>query len=76
MSGKESLAALTQRNVDTIAKIEAAAQGKRTVGERISDAIAISIGSWTFILTQVAQTAEAPVSPLEEPKSTPVYVSR
>ena len=46
MNIHESLAELTQRNVDTIAKIEAAARGERTRGERTADAIAIVIGSW------------------------------
>ena len=49
---KQSLGALTQRNVETISQIEAAARAKRTRGEKISDAIASCIGSWWFILTQ------------------------
>ncbi len=52
MDSKDSLAALTQRNVETIAKIEAASQAQRTRGERVSDAIALCIGSWEFIVTQ------------------------
>ena len=54
LSMDPSLSSLTQRNVDTIAEIEAASQKKRTRAERISDAIAVSIGSWPFLLSQAA----------------------
>jgi hypothetical protein len=37
MNVKESLAALTQGNVDTIAKIEAASRAQRTRGECVLD---------------------------------------
>ena len=57
MNPKDSLAALTQRNIETIAKIESASQAQRTRGERVSDAIALCIGSWAFILTQGALLA-------------------
>ena len=52
MNPQESLASLTQRNVETIAKLETASRDQRTRGERISDAIAVGIGSWTFIIFQ------------------------
>src|SRR4051812_3944442 len=49
-----SVEQLTRRNVETIAKMERAAQEDRTWGERIADAFASMVGSWTFIITQSA----------------------
>ncbi|HTI70523.1 MAG TPA: DUF1003 domain-containing protein [Candidatus Limnocylindria bacterium] len=57
MNAKDSLETLTQRNVETIAKIEAASRSLRTRGERIADMIALCIGSWAFILTQAVLLA-------------------
>lgn len=54
MNANENLAGLTRKNVETVARIEAASQAQRTRGERLSDAIAKIIGSWTFLLTQSA----------------------
>jgi uncharacterized membrane protein len=50
----DSLEKLTQRNVETIARIEAASDKYRTFGEHISDLVAGWIGSWTFILAQTS----------------------
>ena len=57
MKTKTSLAALTQQNVDTIAKMEAASEMTRTRGERLADLMAAGIGSWTFIITQTCLLA-------------------
>src|SRR5205085_10602198 len=43
---------LTRRNVDTIAKMEKAADLHRTYGERAADVFATIVGSWTFIIIQ------------------------
>ena len=47
-----SIGELTQRNVETIAKIEHASEGSRTFGERVADAVAATVGSWPFIVIQ------------------------
>lgn len=47
-----SIDALTQRNVETIAKMEKAAHQERTYGQMIADRFAATIGSWTFIIIQ------------------------
>ncbi len=44
--------AISQRNVETIARIQREAESRRTFGERIADNFAQAIGSWTFIITQ------------------------
>lgn len=43
---------LTQRNVNTIAKIEQAANHQRSQGDRVADMFAHTIGSWRFIIIQ------------------------
>src|SRR5215813_10492295 len=43
---------LAQRNVETIAKIEEASHHSRTVGERVADGFAVTVGSWKFIIGQ------------------------
>jgi uncharacterized membrane protein len=47
-----SLNELTQRNVETIAKMEKASESSRTFGERVADAVARTVGSWPFIVVQ------------------------
>jgi uncharacterized membrane protein len=47
-----SVMELTRRNVETIAKIEKAAENHRTFGERVADHFAAVVGSWTFIILQ------------------------
>jgi uncharacterized membrane protein len=43
---------LTQRNIETIAKMEKESEVSRTFGERLADAVAATVGSWPFIITQ------------------------
>jgi uncharacterized membrane protein len=43
---------LTQRNVQAITEMQRAAEIHRTVGERVADAVAASVGSWAFIIGQ------------------------
>ena len=47
-----SVAELTKRNVETIAKIEKASESQRTFGERAADSFAAAVGSWTFLIIQ------------------------
>lgn len=43
---------LTRKNVEAIARMEAAAIGSRTTGERFADFVAGWVGSWTFLIVQ------------------------
>ncbi|HEY8965390.1 MAG TPA: DUF1003 domain-containing protein, partial [Candidatus Methylacidiphilales bacterium] len=43
---------LAQRNIEVVTKMEHEANAVRTVGERLADAIAAGVGSWTFLLIQ------------------------
>jgi uncharacterized membrane protein len=43
---------LTQRNVETVARMQRAAETHRTFGERVADAVAATVGSWPFIIAQ------------------------
>jgi uncharacterized membrane protein len=45
-------AEITQKNVETVAKIHRDAEAKRTLGQRVADGFARAIGSWVFIITQ------------------------
>ena len=45
-------AAITQKNVETVAQMHRDAEAKRTIGEKVADGFARAIGSWTFIITQ------------------------
>jgi uncharacterized membrane protein len=47
-----SVAELTRRNIETIAKIERASDEQRTFGERVADRFAAVVGSWPFIVAQ------------------------
>jgi uncharacterized membrane protein len=49
---KNTAASVARTNVETVAKMEQAAQVERTTGERIADGFAHVIGSWTFIIVQ------------------------
>jgi uncharacterized membrane protein len=49
-----SIEDLTKKNVAVVAQMERASQDVRTRGERLADAIASWVGSWTFILIQTA----------------------
>src|SRR5580692_1704135 len=49
-----TLSDITRKNVELVARIEAAASLKRTLGQRVADKFAGFIGSWTFIIAQIA----------------------
>jgi uncharacterized membrane protein len=49
---EEQVSEITQKNVETIARIQRDAESRRTIGERVADAFARAIGSWIFIITQ------------------------
>jgi len=57
MNTSLTLSDITRKNVELIAKIEAAATTKRTLGQRLVDRFATFIGSWTFIVTQITVVA-------------------
>ena len=50
----ESLAALTQRNIESIAQLETTEAAKRSPADRIADAITRFCGSMAFIYVHVA----------------------
>ncbi len=52
MSTRSGLETITQRNVGSIAKMEAAAIQGRTLGEWVADRVATCVGSWTFLIIQ------------------------
>jgi len=52
MTAKTIINEITQRNVELIAKMEAAFDNRRTFGERISDLVATWVGSWLFLIIQ------------------------
>ncbi|EEF61477.1 DUF1003 domain-containing protein [Pedosphaera parvula] len=52
MSRKKSISQITRKNVETILKMEQAADESRTFGERVADGFAACVGSWTFIIIQ------------------------
>jgi uncharacterized membrane protein len=43
---------ITQRNIDTIARMERLAEHSRTTGDRVADRFAAVVGSWKFIIIQ------------------------
>lgn len=47
-----SIDELTSQNIAIVAKMEEESRNVRTRGERLADAIAALVGSWTFILIQ------------------------
>ena len=49
-----SINELTQRNVEAVAAMQQAAQTNRTVGERVADLVAATVGSWPFLIIQSA----------------------
>jgi uncharacterized membrane protein len=49
---KQSIEALTQRNVAIIAEMEKASSQVRTRGERLAEWLATLVGSWTFLIVQ------------------------
>lgn len=52
MASKLTIDKLTQQNVDAIAAMERASKVSRTFGERVADLVAMTVGSWTFIVAQ------------------------
>jgi uncharacterized membrane protein len=52
MISKSVIKDITQRNVELIAKLEAASSNSRTSGERVADFVATRVGSWTFLIIQ------------------------
>ncbi|MDB5340185.1 MAG: hypothetical protein JWN70_5804 [Planctomycetaceae bacterium] len=52
MASHSKLQSITERNVQTIAKMEAASVNGRSTGERIADLVAKWVGSWTFLIVQ------------------------
>jgi uncharacterized membrane protein len=52
MRQPSSIATLTQRNVDAINKLNEASENERTLGNRVADAVARTVGSWPFIIIQ------------------------
>ena len=52
MPTTSTLQDVTQQNVETIAKMELAAIGSRTRGERFAGLVAGCVGSWTFLIIQ------------------------
>jgi uncharacterized membrane protein len=52
MKSAQSLADLTQRNVEIIAAMEKASHCHRIFGERVADFVAAWVGSWTFLIVQ------------------------
>jgi uncharacterized membrane protein len=57
MKRAQSINELTQRNVETIAKMQRASDNSRTFGERVADGVAATVGSWPFILVQTGLLA-------------------
>ena len=47
---KQGATLLEQKNVEKIARMERIAMAHRTVGDRVADAFARTIGSWKFII--------------------------
>lgn len=43
---------ICRQNIETIAKIQRQADGKRTLSERVADGFANTVGSWKFIIFQ------------------------
>lgn len=52
MSRRRTIEDITRRNVETIAKLQSAAAGARTVGEKLADLAVKWVGSWTFLIIQ------------------------
>jgi uncharacterized membrane protein len=52
MNSKKRLAHATQKNVDLMAEMEGRVENARSFGEKMSDRLAVFVGSWYFILCQ------------------------
>lgn len=53
MKANVTLSDITRKNVELIARIEAAATSRRSLGQRLADRFAAFIGSWIFIGAQI-----------------------
>ena len=49
---KRHVSAITKKNVETISQMQRDAEAHRTLGQRVADGFAKSIGSWSFIIIQ------------------------
>jgi uncharacterized membrane protein len=54
MKQKLTLSDITRKNVELVARIEAASNLERTLGQRLADRFAAFIGSWTFIISEIS----------------------
>jgi uncharacterized membrane protein len=52
MSTDATIQEVTRRNVESIAKMEAASVNNRTLGERSADRVVAWVGSWWFLIIQ------------------------
>jgi uncharacterized membrane protein len=52
MKAAQTIEELTRKNVETIARMERASEVGRTIGERVADLVAATVGSWPFIIAQ------------------------
>jgi uncharacterized membrane protein len=52
MRSESSIGKLTRQNVEAIAKMEQAFESSRTLGEWVADIVAVTVGSWPFIIIQ------------------------
>jgi len=54
---QDQASAITQKNVETIARIQHEAEARRTWGEKVADAFASTVGSWPFLIIQTVLLA-------------------
>lgn len=52
MAKRNSIAGITGKNVEKIAKMENSSINRRTSGEMVADILAKLVGSWTFLIVQ------------------------
>lgn len=52
MAKPQTVDELTKRNVELVARLQHVAERDRTVGERVADGVAATVGSWPFIIIQ------------------------
>jgi uncharacterized membrane protein len=52
MNKRMTITELTQQNVEAIAEMQRSAKSSRTLGERLADIVAATVGSWPFIIGQ------------------------
>lgn len=54
MAKRNSIAGITGKNVEKIAKMENSSINRRSSGEMVADILAKLVGSWTFLIIQTA----------------------